>query len=262
MSQTLIHPTAVVSPKARLHGRVEIGPYAVIEGPCEIGDGVRIGPHAVILPYVRLGEGVQVGAHAVLGGEPQDLSFKGQETWLEVGERTVLREGVTLHRSTREDRPTRVGVGCYLMAYSHVAHDCHIGDGAILTNNVMLAGHVSVGRGAVIGGGAAVHQFVRIGAGAMLGGMAGASKDILPFTLATQVPAIHYRLNTVGLRRSGVGGERYRALERAFRALRAREPLPEDLPETPEVRELRSFLASPSKRGIARFALHETNWED
>jgi len=261
MTQTLIHPTAAVSPKARLLGRVEIGPYAVIEGPCEVGDGVRIGPHAVILPYVRLGEEVRVGAHAVLGGEPQDLSFKGQESWLEVGAHTVLREGVTLHRSTREDRPTRIGTGCYLMAYSHVAHDCQIDDGVILTNNVMLAGHVSVGKGAVIGGGAAVHQFVRIGAGAMLGGMAGARKDILPFTLATEVPAIHYRLNTVGLRRRGVNGERYKALERAFRALRAGNPLPEDLPETPEVLELRAFLASPSKRGIARFIQHDADWE-
>jgi len=261
MTQTRIHPMAVVSAKAELGQGVEIGAYTVIEGPSVIGDGARVGPHAVVLPYVRLGAGVQVGAHAVLGGEPQDLTFKGQETWLEVGPETILREGVTLHRATLEDRPTRVGAGCYLMAYSHVAHDCQLADGVILTNNVMLAGHVSVGKGAIIGGGAAVHQFVRIGAGAMLGGMAGARKDILPYSLATDFPAVHYRLNTVGLRRSGVSGERYKALERAFRALRAGDPLPPDLPETPELLELRAFLKGPSKRGIARFVQHEAEWE-
>ncbi|RMH53770.1 MAG: acyl-ACP--UDP-N-acetylglucosamine O-acyltransferase [Deinococcus-Thermus bacterium] len=252
MSRTAIHPTAVISPQAQLAADVRVGPYAVVEGPCEIGPGVEIGPHAVVHPYVRLAAGVRVGPHAVLGGEPQDLGYKGQETWLEVGPNTVLREGVVLHRSTREDRPTRIGAGCYLMGYVHVGHDVWVGDGVILTQGVGLAGHVEVGDYAVIGGMAGVHQFTRIGARAMVGAMAKVTRDVLPFSLAEGSPALHYRLNTVGLRRAGITGERYRALERAFRALREGKPL-DDLPDTEEVRVFKAFLAAPSRRGLSGF---------
>ncbi|PZA06693.1 MULTISPECIES: acyl-ACP--UDP-N-acetylglucosamine O-acyltransferase [unclassified Meiothermus] len=253
MVEAKIHPTAIVSPRAQLGLGVEIGPYCVVEGPCVLGGGVVLEPHVVIRPYVRLGEGVRVASYAVLGGEPQDLGFKGQETWLEVGERTVIREGVSLHRSTREDRPTRIGAGCYLMAHSHVAHDCQVGDGVVLTNAVNLAGHVEVGERAVLGGMTGVHQFVRIGAYAMVGGASKVSQDILPFTLADGRPARHYRLNTVGLRRNGIGGERYRALEQAFRALREGN-FPDGLPQTEEILRLCAFVEAPSKRGIAAFA--------
>lgn len=251
MSKISIHPTAVVSPKAELAPGVIIGPYAVIEGPSFIDVGVELGPHAVVHSYVRLGMGTKVSAHAVLGGMPQDLSFKGKQTWLEVGSNTTIREGATLHRATREDQPTRVGLNCYVMAYVHVAHDNQIGDEVILTNNVMLAGHVQIGSRAIIGGGAAVHQFVRIGEGAMVGGMAGVGKDIVPFSTATRIPARHFRLNTLGLRRRGINGERYKALEAAFRALREGEPLPPATTE--ETTVLRVFLEAPSKRGIAPF---------
>ncbi|RDI96061.1 acyl-ACP--UDP-N-acetylglucosamine O-acyltransferase [Meiothermus sp. QL-1] len=252
MSHLLIHPTAVVSPKAQLAADVRIGPYAVVEGPCEIGSGVEIGPHAVIHPFVRLSAGVRVGPHAVLGGLPQDLSFKGQETWLEVGPQTVLREGVVVHRATREDRPTRIGAGCYLMGYVHVGHDSWVGDGVILTQGVGLAGHVEVGDHAVIGGMAGVHQFVRIGPRAMVGAMAKVTRDVLPYSLAEGSPALHYRLNTVGLRRAGITGERYRALEQAFRALREGRGL-EGLPDTEEIQVLRAFLRAPSKRNLSGF---------
>jgi UDP-N-acetylglucosamine acyltransferase len=255
VSKISIHPTAVVSPKAELAPGVRIGPYAVIEGPCFLDVGVELGPHTVIHPYVRLGMGVKVSAHAVLGGVPQDLSFKGQETWLEVGPNTTIREGATLHRSTREDQPTRVGSSAYLMAYAHVAHDNQIGQEVILTNNVMLAGHVQIGSRAIVGGGAAVHQFVRIGEGAMVGGMAGVGKDILPFSVATRTPVRHFRLNSVGLRRRGIGGERYKALELAFRALREGQPLPPACTEESII--LKAFLEAPSKRGIAPFVRGE-----
>ncbi|MER3481069.1 MAG: acyl-[acyl-carrier-protein]--UDP-N-acetylglucosamine O-acyltransferase [Meiothermus sp.] len=261
MTDLQIHPTAIVSPLAQLGPQVEIGPYCVVEGPCVLERGVVLGAHVVVRPYVRLGAGVRVWSHAVLGGEPQDLSFRGQETWLEVGERTVIREGVTLHRSTREDGPTRIGAGCYLMAHSHVAHDCRLGDGVILTNAVHLAGHVEVGERAVLGGMTGVHQFVRIGAYAMVGGASKVGKDILPFALADGRPARHYRLNTVGLRRGGIGGERYRALEGAFRALREGRG-PEGHPPTEEVLRLWAFLEAPSKRGIAAFVRPEDRWED
>ncbi|AWR87594.1 acyl-ACP--UDP-N-acetylglucosamine O-acyltransferase [Meiothermus taiwanensis] len=260
MSRVAIHPTAVVSPKAHLAPDVKIGPYAVVEGPCEIGPGVEVGPHAVIHPYVRLAAGVRVGPHAVLGGIPQDLSFKGQETWLEVGENTVLREGVILHRSTKEEVPTRIGAGCYLMGHSHVGHDAQVGNGVILTQGVGVAGHVEIGDYAVIGGMAGIHQFVRVGSRAMIGGLAKVTRDVLPFSLADGSPALHYRLNTVGLRRAGITGERYRALEQAFRAVREGRPL-EGLPDTEEVRALKAFLASPSRRHLAGFVRGEPDFE-
>ncbi len=261
MSRLAIHPTAVVSPKAQLASDVQIGPYAVVEGPCEIGPGVEIGPHAVIHPFVRLGAGVRVGPHAVLGGAPQDLSYQGQETWLEVGPRTVLREGVVLHRSTREDRPTRIGSDCYLMGYVHVGHDAQVGCGVVLTQSVGVAGHVEIGDHAVVGGLAGIHQFVRIGTRAMVGGLAKVTRDVLPFSLAEGSPARHYRLNTVGLRRAGIVGERYRALERAFRALREGGDL-EGLPETEEVQALKAFLAAPSKRHLSGFVQVERTFEE
>lgn len=256
MSEVWLHPTAIVSPSATLGSCVRLGPYAVVEGPAVLEEGVVVGPHAVVGPYVRLAKGVEVHAHAVLGGRPQDLGFQEQQTWVEVEAGAVIREGVTVHRSTSADRPTRVGAGSYLMAYAHVAHDCQIGEGVVITNNVMLAGHVQVGDKAVIGGGSAVHQYVRIGKGAMVGGMVGVGQDILPFMMAVSTPARHYRLNAVGLRRIGVSGERYRALEAAWRALREGRGI-EDLPETQEIAELRAFLRAPSKRGIARFTTLE-----
>lgn len=263
MSQVAIHPTAVVSSKACLAPDVKIGPYAVIEGPCEIGPGVQIGAHAVIHPFVRLQAGVKVGPHAVLGGEPQDLSFKGQKTWLEVGDNTLLREGVILHRSTREDRPTRVGFDCYLMGYSHVAHDAQVGNGVILAQSVAVAGHVEIGDYVVVGGLAGMHQFVRIGARAMIGGLAKVTRDVLPFTMADGQPALHYRLNTVGLRRAGITDQRYKALEQAFRAVREGRSLEnlDCLPETEEVHTLKVFLAAPSKRRLSGFVRGEADFD-
>jgi UDP-N-acetylglucosamine acyltransferase len=259
-SAAQIHQTALVSPHARIAEGAVIGPYAVIEGRVDIGPWSRIGPHVVIHSYVRIGAYNQIHAHAVLGGPPQDLSFDGRETWIDIGHRNQIREGVTIHRSTNAERPTRVGSQCFVMAYAHVPHDCSIGDRVILTNNVTLGGHVEVGDDAILGGAAAVHQFVRIGTGAMVGGLSGVHKDVLPYTMVMGEPARHYRLNTVGLRRAGVEGERYHALEAAFRALRLRKPL-DDIPETPETSYLRAWLEAPSKRGLARF-LRSTNLQD
>lgn len=252
MGQVVIHPTAVVSPKACLAPDVKIGPYAVVEGPCEIGPGVEIAAHAVIHPFVRLAAGVRVGPHAVLGGVPQDLSFRGQETWLEVGANTVLREGVILHRSTQEERPTRIGRDCYLMGHVHVGHDAQVGNGVILTQGVGVAGHVEIDDYAVVGGLTGIHQFVRVGSRAMIGALSKVTRDVLPFSLAEGSPALHYRLNTVGLRRAGITGARYQALEQAFRAVREGRPL-DGLPDTEEVRILKAFCASPSKRSLSGF---------
>lgn len=260
MSRLAIHPTAVVSPKAELASDAIIGPYAVIEGHCKIASGVEIGPHVVIHPFVRLAEEVKVGPHSVLGGTPQDLSYKGQETWLEVGPHTLIREAVTLHRSTKPEQPTRIGADCYLMGHTHVGHDCQVGNGVIITQEVALGGHVQVGDFAVIGGMVGVHQFVRIGSRAMIGSSSKVSRDVYPFTLVDGHPAMHYRLNTVGLRRAGVTGERYHVLERAFRSLREGQAIG-DLPYSKEVEALKAFIAAPSKRGYSGFIQGEKQFE-
>jgi UDP-N-acetylglucosamine acyltransferase len=249
-----IHETAVVDPEARLGEGVRIGPYAVIGGDVEIGGGTSIGPHVVIHPHVRLGSENSVHAHAVLGDLPQDVAFTGAETRLEIGDRNRIRENVTVHRASQPDRLTRIGSDCFLMAGSHVAHDCRVGDRVTLTNNVLLAGVVTVGDGANLGGAAVIHQFCRIGELAMVGGFGGVGQDVLPFAMVHGIPACHYRINTIGLRRAGIRGERYGALESAFRALRAGDRELGTAPDTPEVRHLRAWLAAPSKRGIAAWA--------
>ena len=246
-----IHETAVVDPGARLGEGVRIGPYAVIAADVEIGGGTTIGPHVVIHPHVRLGQDNSVHAHAVLGDLPQDVAFTGAETRLVVGDRNRIRENVTVHRASQPDRLTRIGSDCFLMAGSHVAHDCRVGDRVVLTNNVLLAGVVEVGDGANLGGAAVIHQFCRIGALAMVGGFSGVSQDVLPYAMVHGIPACHFRLNTIGLRRAGVKGERYGALETAFRALRVGDRQLGDAPDTPEVSRLRAWLAAPSRRGIA-----------
>lgn len=214
-----VHPAAIVSPEAHLGNGVVVGPFAVVEARTAIGDGCEIRAHAVVKSGTTLGPGNRVHEGAVLGGEPQDLSFGGAETALVLGERNVIREGVTLHRSTKKGGATLVGSGCFLMAYVHVAHDCRVSDRAILANNVMLAGHVEIGERAFLGGGSGVHQFCRIGRLAMIGGNAKVVQDCLPFVISDGHPARARGLNVVGLRRAGVGAESLRALKEAYRLL-------------------------------------------
>ena len=256
MTDATIHPTALVADGAELARDVRVGPYAVIEDRVTIGEGCVIDPHAVIHSHARIGARNRIHAHAVIADTPQDYSFSGEPTEVEIGDDNIIREGVTIHRSTEIETPTRVGNHCFLMAYSHVAHGCQVADKVILTNNVMLAGHVQVGDGAIIGGGTAVHQFCRVGASTMVAGMAGILKDILPFSMAKGAPALHYRLNTIGLKRAGIVGARYRALEAAFRALRAGAQ-PELDDSTPELEVLGRWLAVSSKRGLAGFVRPE-----
>jgi UDP-N-acetylglucosamine acyltransferase len=252
VAATSIHPTAIVAGGAKLGEGVAVGPYTVIDAAVEIGDGCEIGPHVVIHGRTRIGARNRIHAHAVLGGPPQDLSFSESDTWLVIGDDNVVREGVTAHRATRTEAPTRIGSNCFLMAYAHVAHDCRVGDHVILTNNVSLGGHVEVGDSCTLGGSAGVHQFVRVGTQAMIAAHVVLRKDVLPYTLVGGEPVLHYRLNTVGLRRRGIRGERYRALENAFRTLREGGDLGV-APSTPEIEELRAWLARPSKRGILGF---------
>jgi len=214
-----VHATAIVSREARLGRDVSVGPFAVVEAGAVIGDGSEIRAHAVVRSLVTLGSATRVHEGAVLGGEPQDLSFRDRDSRLVIGDRNVLREGVTIHRSTKEGGVTVVGSDCFLMANVHVGHDNRIGDRVIMANNVMLAGYVEIGERAFLGGGAGVHQFCRVGRLAMIGGNAKVVQDCLPFVITDGHPARARGLNVVGLRRAGVSASQLRLLKEAYRFL-------------------------------------------
>jgi len=250
----LIHPTAVVSADAQIADDVEIGPYAVVEGDVEIGAGCVLGPHVVVRRFSRLGRGNTLDVGVVIGGLPQHLSFDGSETWVIVGDNNVMREGFTVNRAYESGGQTVIGSNCFFMNRTHVGHDCRIGDRVILTNGVDLGGHVTVGRNAVFGAHAAAHQFVNIGAYAMVAAFAALRKDVLPFMTVGGEPLRHFRLNTVGLRRNGITGDRYRALESALRQLRSGSRELADVADTAEVRALRDALEQRSKYGCYGFA--------
>jgi len=248
-----IHPTAYIAADAVLGDECSVGPFAVIASQVELGDRCRVGAHAVIQPFTKLGAGNVLHPHVVLGDLPQDVNFKAETpSRLVCGDHNVFREGFTAHRSAKENGATRIGSGCFFMNNSHVAHDCLIGDHTIFANNVAIGGHVEVGDRVFMGGGVVAHQFCRIGSFAMVQGTTGLNMDVIPFTLIGGRPARHYKLNTVGLRRAGITGERYAALSAAFRLLRNKQNL-DSLPETEELLYLKAWLAVTSKRGTHGF---------
>ena len=247
-----IHPTATVSAKAEIDTDVKIGAYSLVEDYVEIGSGTVIGPQCIIHPYVKLGSKNKLHAQVVLGGIPQDISFSGEETWVEIGDQNIIRENCTVHRSTNPKQPTRIGSKCFLMSYSHVAHDCQIGDEVVLTAYVGLSGHIVIEDKANLGGHVGTHQFIRIGTLSMVAGYTPVRKDVRPYCLLGGDPVRHYRLNTIGLRRAGIKGERYKKLELAYRQLREGEPL-DNLESTPEIDHLQAWIKAPSKRGIYGF---------
>lgn len=256
-----IHPTAVIDPDARVAEDAVVGPYAVIGAEVSLDRGVVVGAHAVIEGPTLIGEGTRVFPHAALGLEPQDKKYQGERTWLEIGRHNVFREFTTVNRGTAGGGGrTRIGDRNLFMAYSHVAHDCHIGDGCVFANSVALAGHVEVQDGAVLGGLVGVHQHTRVGRYAMLGGGAMAALDVPPFTLAQGDRARLFGLNVVGLRRAGFSLPTIQALRSAYRELFQGQPLRlaleqvrEVYAEVPEVVELVSFIAG-SPRGVCRSA--------
>lgn len=249
----LIHPTAVIAKNAILGENVQVSPFAVIESDVEIGANCQIGSHAVVQRYVKMGSGNILHPHAVLGGLPQDLGFKADTvSWLLIGDNNTFREGFTAHRASVANGKTVIGSNCYFMNNSHVAHDCNIGNRTIFANNVAIGGHVEVGDNVFMGGSVVAHQFCRIGSYAIVQGTTGLNMDVIPFTLIAGYPAKHYRLNTVGLRRAGITGERYKVLSDAFRLLKKKESL-ENLEETEEILYLKKWLAVKSKRGVHGF---------
>lgn len=252
-----VHPTAVVSSDAKIGRDVTIGPFAIVGEQCAIGDGCVIAARATLEHFVTLAPNVKVGSGSILGGEPQDLKFKGEPTTVEIGENTTIREYVTINRGTAQSFKTTVGSNCLIMSYVHLAHDCHVGDGVILSNGVQLAGHVTIEDKVTISGLVAVHQFARIGRYSFVGGMSRVSKDIPPFIKAVGNPIKLYGLNSVGLQRNGFSEEVMRELKRAYRLFfrselnvtQAKERAATDLAAYPEVQELLRFVEE-SGRGV------------
>lgn len=252
-----LHPTAVIDAGCRLGDDVEIGPYAVVGPGVEVGDGCRLGPHVVLERNVRLAAGVLVGAGSVLGSDPQDLKYRGEETWVEIGPRTVIREYSTVNRGSAASGITRVGADCFLMTYVHIAHDCHIGDGVTIANSTQLSGHVRVEDQASLSGLIAIHQFVTIGTYAFVGGASRVNQDIPPYVKAVGNPVELYGLNSVGLQRAGFAPATVTALKRAYRRLfnasrprsEALEELAADAARVPEVRRLIDFVTA-ARRGV------------
>src|SRR3982751_385787 len=252
-----IHPTALVSANAELASDVEVGAYAIVGKSCKIGNGCVIAPRATLERNVVLGQNVRVGMGTIVGGPPQDLKYAGEETTVEIGDGTVIREYATINRGTAHSFKTTVGRNCLLMSYVHLAHDCHIGNNVILSNVVQLAGHVTVEDRAIISGLSAAHQFVRIGRQSFIGGMSRVSKDIPPFLKAVGNPVRLYGLNTVGLQRSGMDEATIKELKRAYRLLfrsdlnvtQAIDRAQEEIDNLPEVRELIHFVEA-SERGV------------
>jgi UDP-N-acetylglucosamine acyltransferase len=257
MSGSRIHPTALVSKDAEIGSDVEIGAFAIVGEGCSIGDGCVISPRATLERNVALAPLVKVGIGTILGGPPQDLKFAGEETTVEVGEGTVIREYATINRGTAHSFKTTVGRHCLLMSYVHIAHDCQIGNNVILSNVVQLAGHVTIEDKAIISGLCAVHQFARIGRHSFIGGCSRVSKDIPPFLKAVGNPVKLYGLNTIGLQRSGMEEGTIRELKRAYRLLfrsdlnvtQAIERAKTELEPLPEVEELVRFVEA-SERGV------------
>lgn len=253
---TRIHPTALVHERATFGREVEIGPYAVIEEDVIIGDVSNVAAHAVIKTHTRLGRGNRIAEAVVIGGEPQDFKFKPCVSFVEIGDNNIIREGVTIHRGSTESAATRIGDRNFLMAFSHVGHDCRIGNDVVLANASLLAGCVTVDDRAFISGAVAIHQFCRIGRLAMIGGGSKITQDALPFIISDGSPGRARAINLVGLKRAGIARPEIDSLKRAFRILRGaadRRQMLADLRalQSPAVEELAEFIAG-SQRGFAR----------
>lgn len=214
-----IHPTAIVDASAELGQDVEIGPWAMVGPRCIVGDGSVLAPRATLERDVTLGRRVKIGVGSVLGGDPQDLKYRGEDTRVEIGDDTALREYVTVNRGTAHSLVTRVGRNCFLMSYVHLAHDCQLGDGVIISNGTQLAGHVIVEDRATISGLCAAHQFVRIGAHAFVGGCSRVAQDVPPYVKAVGNPVKLFGLNSVGLQRNGFSEAVVKELKRAYRLM-------------------------------------------
>ncbi len=259
-SKPNIHPTASVHPSAVLGKDVHVGAYAIIGESVIVGEGTRIDAHAVLEKWTQVGAGCNIHFGAIIGSPPQDLKYKNEKSWVVIGDRTDIREYVTINRATGKDKVTKIGSDCLFLTNVHVGHNCEIGNGVVIANATHLGGHVVIGDKANVGGITGVHQFVRIGAGAMVGGYAGLYQDIPPYMLCEGNPAHVRGINVVGLRRRGLERDGISAMKSAFKLLfrsklNTKQALSEidNIPDQPkELEEFIKFLKAESARGISK----------
>ena len=252
-------PLAYIHPAAKIAPSVVIDPFVTIDANVEIGEGTRIGSNVTIMEGARIGKNCRIFPGAVIGAVPQDLKFRGEDTTAVVGDNTTIRECVTINRGTAAKGKTVVGSNCLLMAYSHIAHDCIVGDNVIVANSSQLAGEVIVDNFAIIGGGTLVHQFCHIGAHVMIQGGALINKDIPPYVKAAREPISYVGVNSIGLRRRNFSNEAIRAIQDIYRYLYlsrmnvsdALDAIEAELPATRERDEILLFIRN-AKRGIIR----------
>lgn len=255
----MISPLAYIHDKAKIAENVQIDPFTMIHENVEIGEGTWIGPNVTIFPGAKIGKNSKVFPGAVIAAIPQDLKFHGEESTVEIGDNTTIRECVTISRGTVDKRTTKVGNNCLLMAYVHIAHDCIVGNNVIIANSVQVAGHVSIDDWAIIGGSSAVHQFVKIGMHSMISGGSLVRKDVPPFTKAAREPLSYAGVNSLGLRRRGYSSEVISQIQEVYRYLflnslnntRALEEIEINLPATKERDEIVNFIRS-SERGVMK----------
>lgn len=259
---TKIHPSAIVSPKAKIAANVEIGPFCVIGDDVKIGEGTILKSHVVVEGDTEIGKNNVIFPFAVIGVVPQDLKFKGEKARVKIGDNNSIREHVTIHLGTQDGAmETKIGSNCLLMVGVHIAHDCVIGNHVILANNATLAGHVEVSDNVVIGGLSAVHQFTRIGKGAMIGGMSGVEADVIPYGLVMGERANLAGLNLVGMKRANISRDEIHALRNFFKKLFSGEnkasfsarvdELSKEF-ESPLVKEVIAFTKSESSRSFTQ----------
>lgn len=265
-----IHPTAVIHPTAQLGAGVQVGAFTLIDRDVTIDEGSILGSHVAILPYTSLGAHCRVHAGAIIGDLPQDLAFREDAvSYVQIGDRCMIREGVTIHRGTTADSVTSIGDDCLLMANSHVAHNAKLGNGVMLANGALVAGYAQVGDRAFISGNCMVHQFARVGRLVMMSGGSAAQKDVPPFCITRSTSAnLVMGLNIVGLRRAGFSAQERQTLKQAFRVLyrsglnvsQALERLEQDF-DSPAITELCDFIKT-SKRGICKFVRRGSTPDD
>lgn len=252
-------PLAVIHPNAVIGKNVSISPFVIIEDNVVIGDDTWIGPNALILSGARIGKNCKIFPGAIVSSISQDLKFNGEDSILEIGDNTIIREYCTLNRGTAANQKTVIGKNCLLMSYVHVAHDCEVGDNCILANNATLAGHVIVEDNALLGGMVAVHQFTRIGAFSMLGGGVLLNKDVPPFVRVARLPASYIGVNVIGLKRKGFSPEAIKRIQDVYHQLfvvshnrtQALSVIQNQLPAGPE-RDLILNFVETSKNGIIK----------
>jgi UDP-N-acetylglucosamine acyltransferase len=262
-----IHPTAIVGKHAQVAPSVEIGPYAIVEDGAKIEKNVKIYARAYICKNTEIGEGTQVHMGAVLGHVPQDLAFEDKETYLKIGKRNIIREYATIHRGTKEGTTTEIGDENFLMALSHIGHNCVLGNKVILANGALLAGYINVEDQVFISGNVVVHQFCSIGRLAIIGGFSGVNKDVPPYTVVRGVSTIR-AINLIGLKRAGFSAKAINEIREAFKLvynsdLNTNQAI-EKILDTKSGKEARHFaeFIKNSKRGICKKYRHTSKDED